>query len=307
MQKSNSAGIKSEIPNDRVTDGIDQTALFLLGDGHGRRNYITQYSGPVLAAIRYERRLNVMKGKLKFLGISSIVAFTAMVFYMWGQHSVQTDSGIKIVQQAEAAGGVVKSPTGIAPERYVYYPGTEELGQNEIRIIACGTGLPAARRGQAASCFLIELGNGDKFLFDIGSGSMANIASLMIPMDMLTKVFISHLHTDHWGDLASLWAGGWTSGRSGPLEVWGPSGAREDMGTKYAIDGFMRTYNWDYMTRAVLISPVPGKIEVHEFDYKGENKIIYQENGVTVRSWPAIHGGDGPVSLSLEWNGMKIV
>ena len=68
---------------------------------------------------------------------------------------------------------------------------------------------------------------------------MANIASLMIPMDMLTKIFISHLHTDHWGDLASLWAGGWTSGRSGPLEVWGPSGAREDMGTKYAIDGFM--------------------------------------------------------------------
>lgn len=48
------AGIKDKIPNDRVTDGIDQTALFLLGDGHGRRNYITHYSGPVLAAIRYE-------------------------------------------------------------------------------------------------------------------------------------------------------------------------------------------------------------------------------------------------------------
>ncbi len=47
------AGIKNRIPNDRVTDGIDQTALFLFGDGHGRRNYITHYSGPVLAAIRY--------------------------------------------------------------------------------------------------------------------------------------------------------------------------------------------------------------------------------------------------------------
>ncbi len=136
---------------------------------------------------------------------------------------------------------------------------------------------------------------------------MANIASLMIPMDMLSRIFISHLHTDHWGDLASLWAGGWTSGRSGPLEVWGPSGSREDMGTRYAIDGFMRTYNWDYMTRAAQISPVPGKIEVHEFNYKGENEIIYQENGVTIRSWPAIHVGDGPVSLSLEWKGMKIV
>jgi arylsulfatase len=48
------AGIKNKIPNDRVTDGIDQTALLLLGDGHGRRNYITHYSGGELGAIRYE-------------------------------------------------------------------------------------------------------------------------------------------------------------------------------------------------------------------------------------------------------------
>ena len=44
-----------------------------------------------------------------------------------------------------AAGGVVKSPTGEAPDRYVYYPGTEALKKDEIRLIACGTGLPAAR------------------------------------------------------------------------------------------------------------------------------------------------------------------
>ena len=56
------------------------------------------------------------------------------------------------------AGGKVTSPTGTAPERYVYYPGTEALIPDEIRITACGTGLPAARRGQAASCFLLELG-----------------------------------------------------------------------------------------------------------------------------------------------------
>jgi ribonuclease Z len=208
---------------------------------------------------------------------------------------------------AEAAGGKVKSPTGEAPDRYVYYPGTESLKPDEIRLVACGTGMPAARRGQAASCWLFELGNGDKFLFDLGTGSMANVASLMIPANMLTKVFVSHLHTDHVGDLAPLWAGGWTGGRTVPLEVWGPSGAREDMGTAYFVDHFLKAYNWDYMTRAAKISPIPGGITVHEFDYTGENQIVYQENGVTVRSWPAIHAGDGPVSFSLEWNGLKVV
>lgn len=48
------AGVMNKIPNDRITDGIDQTALLLLGEGKSRRNYITHYSGPQLAAIRYE-------------------------------------------------------------------------------------------------------------------------------------------------------------------------------------------------------------------------------------------------------------
>jgi arylsulfatase len=48
------AGVKNKIPNDRVTDGVDQTPLLLLGEGKGRRNYMMHYSGPVLAAVRYE-------------------------------------------------------------------------------------------------------------------------------------------------------------------------------------------------------------------------------------------------------------
>ena len=43
-----------------------------------------------------------------------------------------------------AAGGVIDDPTGVAPDRYTYYPGTEVLKPDEIRIIACGTGMPAA-------------------------------------------------------------------------------------------------------------------------------------------------------------------
>ena len=211
------------------------------------------------------------------------------------------------VPSAHAAGGKVADPTGTAPDRYVYYPGTEALRKDEIRLFACGTGMPAARRDQAATCWLVELGNGDKFLFDIGTGSMVNVAALMIPYDMLNKVFLSHLHTDHWGDLATLWAGGWTAGRTGPLKIWGPSGATPEMGTKYAVEHFLKAYNWDAQTRNFRLNPAAGKLSVEEFDYTGENQVVYQENGVTIRSWPAIHAGDGPVSFSLEWSGLKIV
>jgi arylsulfatase len=48
------AGAIDRIPNDRVTDGIDQTALLLLGEGHGRREMMFHYSGGVLGAIRYK-------------------------------------------------------------------------------------------------------------------------------------------------------------------------------------------------------------------------------------------------------------
>lgn len=200
-----------------------------------------------------------------------------------------------------------KEPTGTLSDPYMYYAGTEALAPDEIRIVACGTGMPAARRGAAAACFLIELGNGDKFLFDIGTGSMRNVMALNIPADFLTKVFLSHLHTDHWGDLDALWAGGWTGGRTRPLEVWGPSGSREDMGTKWAVDHFLKANHWDYVTRAVKVNSVPGKITVHEFDFRQVNGEVYNENGVVIRSIPAIHAGDGPVSYILEWNGYKIV
>jgi ribonuclease Z len=66
-------------------------------------------------------------------------------------------------------------------------------------------------------------------------------------------------------------------------------------------------YAWDIATRSGALPDAGGKIEVQEFDYKQVNKVVYQKNGVTVRSWPAIHSLDGSVSYSLEWNGLKYV
>ena len=213
-------------------------------------------------------------------------------------------SGINV---AYAAGGKVTSRTGTAPDRYVYYPGTEVLSKKEIRVTACGTGMPAARHGQAAACFLVEFGNGNKIIFDIGTGSMANLASYMIPYEFLDKIVLTHLHTDHMGDLDSIWAGGWTAGRPSGLKVWGPAGLHPELGTKAAIEGFMKFVAWDKETRSFQITPLPGEIEVVEFDYRAVNKIVYDQEGVVIRSIPAIHTGDGPVSYIVEYEGMKVV
>jgi ribonuclease Z len=68
-----------------------------------------------------------------------------------------------------------------------------------------------------------------------------------------------------------------------------------------------QAYAWDIATRSGALPDAGGQIEVHEFNYLQEDEIVYQENGVTVRSWPAIHSLDGAVSFSLEWNGLKYV
>ncbi|MEP5376099.1 MAG: hypothetical protein ABJQ14_10015, partial [Hyphomicrobiales bacterium] len=54
------------------------------------------------------------------------------------------------------------SPTKARADRDTYYPNTEDLAADEMRVIACGTGMPTTRAAQAAACFLVELGNGDK-------------------------------------------------------------------------------------------------------------------------------------------------
>ena len=72
------------------------------------------------------------KSKLIVIGLSLLLVGISIGFYLAGSEVGPVTS----VPKAEAAGGQVKSPTAIAPERYVYYPGTEKLAMDEIRVIA---------------------------------------------------------------------------------------------------------------------------------------------------------------------------
>jgi arylsulfatase len=60
------AGATEGIPTDRIIDGIDQTSLLLLGETHGRRDYVFLYNINALEAVVKEQlKLAIPGGKIE--------------------------------------------------------------------------------------------------------------------------------------------------------------------------------------------------------------------------------------------------
>ena len=150
----------------------------------------------------------------------------------------------------------------------MFIPGQEELEDGELRVTVLGSGNPWNTRAQASASILVEVGNPERdiLVFDIGSGSLANYASLKLPINQLNKVFLSHLHADHMGDLITL-AGSWAKvGRAdGPVYVWGPSGTEPHLGTQHFVEGIEEALSWDTEAGKGAINPESMKIVVCEF------------------------------------------
>jgi ribonuclease Z len=67
-----------------------------------------------------------------------------------------------------------RAPVEIVDGQYPasYFPDTEQLRNNKMKIIALGTGMPNQTPAVVSISYLVELGNGDKLIFDIGSGAL---------------------------------------------------------------------------------------------------------------------------------------
>lgn len=118
----------------------------------------------------------------------------------------------------------------------IYTPEMQtDLDDDEMRITFLGSAFPPTRRAQEMMSIFVEIGPwvenegggfghaADSFVFDIGPGSTTNYNALGISPSRMNKVFISHLHGDHMGDLPSLYCFGPSIDRKFPLSVFSHS------------------------------------------------------------------------------------
>jgi len=208
---------------------------------------------------------------------------------------------------------VIAKKKGISLKKYPehYIPGKEPLAKNEMRVTVLGSGSPTpVRRAQATSGYLVELGNGDNFIFDIGPGTAGNLYSMGIHPALLDKLFIAHLHLDHVGGIFGLFdAMGWA--RNTPLRVWGPSGTTPELGTAAFTENIRKAAEWHVQSKRKLLPTGGTTIETHEFDvskFSPENprQLVYAVNGVKIYAFPVVHTIDGSVGYRLEWNGLSL-
>lgn len=89
----------------------------------------------------------------------------------------------------------------------------------ELTILGAGSALPTIHRS-ATSQFLHY--NGHNMLIDCAEGTQIRLQELKISAMKLDRIFISHLHGDHYFGLIGLINSMHLNGRSKPLKLFGP-------------------------------------------------------------------------------------
>lgn len=206
---------------------------------------------------------------------------------------------------------ITSTPVVGTPQREyseTFVPGKETLEDGELRVTVLGSGNPWVTSAQSAASILVEVGNleQDLLIFDLGSGSLANFASLNLPVNKLDKVFLTHLHADHMPELITLLGSYGKAGRVGPLNIWGPSGSEPRFGTKYFVGHIREACNWDLESTRGFLSDQSAQINVTEFDFR-EPQVVYEANGVKISSFPVIHALEGPVGYRIDYAGLTFV
>ena len=152
----------------------------------------------------------------------------------------------------------------------------------DTRVILLGTGTPNPEPDHSGPAVAIVTGP-SVYIVDSGPGVVRRAVQAGIQMNQLTRVFITHLHSDHTIGLPDLIFTPAVTGREQPLEIYGPPGLRSM--TRH----IMAAWREDVQIRLHGLEPaVKDAYIVHVHEIKpGE---VYRDANVKVSAFPVSHG-----------------
>lgn len=156
------------------------------------------------------------------------------------------------------------------------------------KVIILGSGTPIPDPAASGPCVAVVV-NGQAYLFDAGPGVVRRAQAAAekfgiaaLDATNLTRLFITHLHSDHTLGYPDLMLTTWVVGRVRPLEVYGPEGTAamtEHLKEAYAADIKIRTEGAEHLR--------PLSVNVHEISGPGN---VYRDGNVTVQAIAVSHG-----------------
>lgn len=185
---------------------------------------------------------------------------------------------------------------------------TALLDDGQLHVFLCGTGAALPDPDRAGPCTAI-LADGQFLLIDAGPASWRVVDQLNLPIARLSGVLLTHLHSDHIGELGEAVVQSWIAGRASALDVYGPPGVEEvvaGFAHAYAHDTDYRvTHHQDaFMPRAPsgavahVIAPPPGTDRV----------VVFERGALKVSAFRVEHAPADPAyGYRIDWRGRVVV
>jgi len=175
-----------------------------------------------------------------------------------------------------------------------------------IYVYTVGTSAPLpGERVQTGTAIIV---NGHFFMFDVGDGVVRRAENMGLPINKLDGIFITHWHSDHFMDLASMVSRSWLLGRSTDLHLYGPDGTDS---INQSIKGYLHLENQHRLDHHGPDIMDLSKVHAipHEFkNVQNSKAIIYQQDGITITAFDVDHSPIEPaVGYAIEYKGKKVV
>lgn len=179
-------------------------------------------------------------------------------------------------------GSLIAPPTPGRIEPLATARSTRADSANNTVVILLGTGMPRPDPEASGPATAVLVGS-RVFLFDAGPGVMRRLAGAKLPINGVTALFITHLHSDHTLGLPDLIFTSWVMGRQHALEAYGPHGLKSM--TAHIIEAWKE--DEEVRTNGLEREFANGyAVNVHEI----EPGVVYDSGGVRITAIPVLHG-----------------